>query len=70
MSNIKESFDVLKSAMKVDHEYAWSWHANLAVCMQDEGVDWKTSNECAARIMMHVFNVNIHELFPERMIEK
>ena len=66
---VKESFENLRETMQNDHEYAWSWHANLAVCMQDEGVSWEQSNIAASRIMQHFFGVNTGKIFPERMIK-
>ena len=53
------AISVLSKAFKKDPEYAKSWHAVMAVCMQDEGVDHATSQRAAARIMKAAFEVDV-----------
>jgi hypothetical protein len=51
----------LSREMKRDWSYAWAWHCNLAVPMQDEGVSHKRSNLCAAMMMEMLFKVDTYK---------
>jgi len=49
----------LVAHLKADMDCAWSWHCNLAMPMQDEGVSHEQANRAAARIMFTVFGVDV-----------
>ena len=57
-TKVEEAMDVLKQAMKDDPDYAWSWHCNIAVMMQDVGVSHTVSNKGAANFMRLAFDVD------------
>lgn len=53
-------FRKLREALHSDEAYAWGWHCNLAMCILDElHVSHTKANYAAARIMQHVFNIDI-----------
>lgn len=63
---IKQALDTLKLAFKNDPEYAWSWHCNIAMPMYDSfafngtnSITYFEANVAAARIMHHLFNVDM-----------
>lgn len=56
--NTKEAFETLKKAIGDDPSYAWSWHCNIAMAVQDEGVDHATANKAANRFMQLCFGVD------------
>jgi len=58
MSNVSKAFHALKKALTEDADYAWSWHCNFAMPIHDAGVDAKLANECAARLMQHIFSID------------
>lgn len=50
--SIGAAFDTLKTAMKEDPGYAWSWHCNLAMPIMDAiGVSHADANKAAALLM-------------------
>ena len=52
-------YAVLRSQMLNDEDYAYGWHANIAVTLQDSaGMDHADSNVAATRLMKHLFNVD------------
>lgn len=51
--------DVLAMNLRNDPELAWGWHCNIAVPIQDEGIDHETANKAAARIMYNLFKIDI-----------
>jgi len=55
---VKEAFDTLKQAMLEDSEYAWSWHCNIAMMVQDAGASHEVANIGAARFMKLCFDVD------------
>ena len=55
---IQDAINRLSGAMEEDPEYAWGWHCNIAVMMQDAGADYATANEGAARFMKLAFGVD------------
>lgn len=55
---VTEALVVLETAMIKDPEFAWGWHCNIAVAMQDEGVSYAVSNAGAARFMKNDFKVD------------
>jgi hypothetical protein len=57
----KEAFDTIKKALIEDEGYAWSWHCNIAMAVQDEGVDHKTANKAANRFMQMCFGIDTKE---------
>lgn len=48
-----------KEALQADNDYAWSWHANLACCIMDEGSTPKQANQAAARFMTLAFDIDV-----------
>ena len=53
-----EALNILKSAMRDDPGYAWSWHCNVACAMMDEGAPHDSANAAAARFMRLAFDVD------------
>ena len=53
-----EALNILKSAMRDDPHYAWTWHCNVAVSMMDEGAPHDSANAAAARFMKLAFGVD------------
>lgn len=58
-SSIFDAMKKLQNAVASYSDYAWTWHCNLAMPIRDEGVDSKTANLAAARIMSLVFGVDV-----------
>ncbi len=56
--DIKQHMDRLSATMREDEYYAWTWHCNLAMPMQDEGMSFAAANRAAARIMKNFFDVD------------
>jgi len=54
----KVFFDGLQLCMKNDHDLARSWHDNIAMCAQDEGMPHEAANRAAARFMKLCFGVD------------
>lgn len=59
-------FEMLKQRMHADSEYAWSWQCNVAMPIMDElpkNNDYrdrhKLANAAAARVMRHVFDIDV-----------
>lgn len=48
----------MKRDAKSKYGYAWAWHCNIAVCAQDEGLEWEASQLAAARFMRLLFGVD------------
>ena len=57
-SRIQAAFEILKSAMRDDPSYAWSWHCNIAMASIDEGAPHDSGNAAAARFMQSCFGVD------------
>ena len=55
---VLQAMDTLKTNMKEDPEFAWSWHCNIAVQFQDAGVSHAISNDGASRFMKLCFGVD------------
>jgi hypothetical protein len=53
-----EALNILKSGMRDEPGYAWSWHCNVAVSMMDEGAPHDAANAAAARFMRLAFDVD------------
>jgi hypothetical protein len=53
-----EALNIIKSAMRDDPHYAWTWHCNVAVSMMDEGAPHDAANAAAARFMRLAFDVD------------
>ena len=58
MTEIEAALNILRKAMKEDYDYAWSWHCNVAVMMQDAEASHRISNDGAARFMKLAFGVD------------
>lgn len=57
---IKAAWATLEDAMKVDPDYAWGWHCNLAMPVMDAiGCTHQQANEAAAHLMAFLFGVDI-----------
>lgn len=54
-----QAVDHLSKAFHADHDYAWSWHCNVAVAAMDEGVPHAVANRGAARFMKTAFNIDV-----------
>ena len=52
------AIDFLKTQLQADEDYAWAWHCNIAMPMNDAGVDYNKANRIAANIMSIIFNVD------------
>ena len=52
----------LTKLMQEDEGYAWGWHCNLAMSMQDRGIDHKTANLISKDIMQLFFKVDMSKL--------
>lgn len=48
--------NVLKAAIHSDDDLAWSWHCNLAMAAQDEGLDHESAQRAARRFMGWAFD--------------
>ena len=59
------ALDILKEELQ-DQEYARAWHANIAVCMQDEGCPYNASNRAAARFMYILFGIDTSDLYEKQ----
>lgn len=54
--------DELKRALQRDQDLAWAWHCNIAMPIHDSAPAWislRAANDCAARVMEHLFGVDI-----------
>ena len=60
-NEVKNAVNTLKRVMKKDAEYAYGWHSNIAVMMQDAGASYEVSNEGAKRFMKLAFGVEDYE---------
>jgi hypothetical protein len=58
---LSEAFAVVKQAMVDDPDYAHGWHANLACCAKDEGVNHEAAQNIASRFMKLAFDINTKE---------
>lgn len=64
----KHPFQDLAKAINQDPEYAWGWHCNIAMPIQDEmNCSHYSANVAAARIMRSIFSVDMfqHPNFPK-----
>lgn len=57
--NIINAFDVLRSALQNDADYAWAWHCNIAMASFDEGLSRPAANRAAARFMQNCFDIDM-----------
>ena len=53
----KEAINCLSEAFKADPMYAHSWHSNIAVFAQDEGLSHVAANRAASRFMKLAFDI-------------
>lgn len=56
-----EAMDALRAALHSDHEYAWSWHCNIAMAAVDAGCDRVVANEGAARFLEALAGINTRD---------
>jgi hypothetical protein len=59
---IADAIATIIKATKADDDYAWTWHANIAVCFMDEGGSHEAANCAAARFMKTCFDVDVTKL--------
>lgn len=52
------ALDCLSAAFKNDLNYAWTWHCNLAMAMQDQGMGKVQSQVATANFMKQAFDVD------------
>lgn len=52
----------LTDAMKEDPGYAWAWHCNIAMPIYNSGVSHLEANKIAARLMNHLFRVDMESI--------
>lgn len=58
---IENELQTIKQAMAEDPHFAWGWHCNVSMAMQDEGVDPTQANLGAARFMKLAFDIDTTE---------
>ena len=58
MTTVELALYNLRQAFEKDHDYAWSWHCNIACCAMDEGILHPEANRIASRVMKIVFDVD------------
>lgn len=51
-------FEKIKEQVNEDDAYAWSWHCNIAMAAQDNGVDHETANKAAYTFMERTFGIS------------
>lgn len=56
--SVQTALNEIREAMQADYDFAWSWHCNVAVASQDEGMEHEASNRAAARFMKAAFEVD------------
>lgn len=56
-------FEALRAAILADSAYAWSWHCNVAMPLQDSGVSHEKANLAAAKFMKSVFGVDVTQFY-------
>lgn len=61
-NEIAKAFDTLKAAMTSDPGYLWSWVCNVACPIMDSGVEHGKANKAAARLLAHLFKVDVTEM--------
>ncbi|MBV2180938.1 MAG: hypothetical protein KUL86_06840 [Castellaniella sp.] len=49
---------ILRTALSVDPDYAWSWHCAVWAAAHDEGLETGAANRAAARLMRAAFDVD------------
>lgn len=52
----------LQQAIREDDDYAWTWFCNIAMLMQDEGVEARRANERAAGFMLNTFRCDVKRM--------
>lgn len=62
----EQALDALTARMRADPDYAWGWHANLAMMAVDAGAPHAEANERAAGFMRMCFDVDTHPMIAER----
>jgi len=69
----EQAMDFLRSAIRKDESYAWSWHCNIAMCLYDELMSENrcsheyahaVSNNAASRFMLSCFDVRTEQPKP------
>lgn len=56
------ALDTLKEAMLSDPGYLWSWVCNTACPIMDSGVEHGLANKAAARLLGHLFKVDVTQM--------
>jgi hypothetical protein len=55
---VPQAMAVVREALQADPDYAWTWHCNVAMASQDEGLDHYRANKAAARFMVLLSGVD------------
>jgi hypothetical protein len=58
---VKKEYETIKQALIDDFDYAWSWHSNIAMVIQDSGNDYNASNLLASKIMKRIWDIDTSE---------
>lgn len=61
---VSQALDTIRNAMREDPEYAWTWHCNIAMAAQDEGMAPGAANRAAARFMFNTFFLDVRDYEP------
>jgi len=59
---IEDAMKIISDAIQNDDGYAIGWQANIAVAMQDLGIDHETANKGAGNFMQICFGRNTYDL--------
>lgn len=57
--SVKKELEIIMEAMKLDDDYAWSWHCNIAMPIKDlTNLSHRKCNQIAAFLMDRLFGVD------------
>ena len=55
----EQAYNAIEQAIRDDDDYAWTWHCNISIQLQDEGGSHEQANRAAARFMQTAFGVDV-----------
>ncbi len=58
-NDVSKALAVLSHSIQSCNDYAWAWHCNIAMPMIDEGIEPRTANIAASKIMRLLFDVDV-----------
>ncbi len=61
MSEPKNTVTDLIEAFKLDPDYLWTWHCNIAMGFYDAGGDHKIANEGSARFLQNLTGIDVRK---------